>query len=247
MRIDDGQAGADRRFELDPSSGPGARATAIARSSPTGPRGASCWRAPRRSRASIASCRRWPVSSAVTSTTAGRDTAWLAMWVSASSAVARVHACEATSFPASLARASFASRGRDRPLRRRCTRIDRARHDADRRMGVGRDDLIRRARGRRGRSRAGRRRCRLPARHAAADLRKLERRVDAARRFRRIGRSTTTEMFRSDDACAMATTLMPPVSSAVKTRAEMPRVPAMPSPTTATTDSEVLADTSIRR
>ena len=50
-------------------------------------------------------------------------------------------------------------------------------------------------------------------------------------------------MFRSDDACAMATTLMPPVSSAVKTRAEMPRVPAMPSPTTATTESEVRADT----
>ena len=60
--------------------------------------------------------------------------------------------------------------------------------------------------------------------------------------------STTTEMFRSDDACAIATTLMPPVSSAVKTRAEMPRVPAMPSPTTATTESEVRADTrSIRR
>src|SRR5688572_32614540 len=43
-------------------------------------------------------------------------------------------------------------------------------------------------------------------------------------------------MLRSDDPCAMATTLMPPASSAVNTRAEMPGVPAMPSPTTATTD-----------
>ena len=42
-------------------------------------------------------------------------------------------------------------------------------------------------------------------------------------------------MFRSDDPCAIATTLMPAVASAPKTRAEMPGVPTMPSPTTAMT------------
>ena len=44
---------------------------------------------------------------------------------------------------------------------------------------------------------------------AAADLRQLKRRVHAPRRLRRIvGRSTANEMLRSDDPCAMATTLM---------------------------------------
>ena len=42
-------------------------------------------------------------------------------------------------------------------------------------------------------------------------------------------------MFRSDEPCAMATTLMRPAASAVNTRAAMPGVPAMPSPTTAIT------------
>ena len=80
-------------------------------------------------------------------------------------------------------------------------------------------------------------RARLRQRPAAADLRQLKRGVDPARGFRPHPRPTTTnEMLRSDDPCAMATTLMPPASSAVNTRAEMPGVPAMPSPTTATTD-----------
>ncbi len=46
---------------------------------------------------------------------------------------------------------------------------------------------------------------------------------------------TANEMLRSDEPCAIATTLMPPVESAEKTRAAMPGAPAMPSPTTATT------------
>ena len=55
--------------------------------------------------------------------------------------------------------------------------------------------------------------------------------------------ATTNEMFRSDDPWAMATTLMPLVSSAVKTRAAMPGVPAMPSPTTAMTATSRVAET----
>ena len=46
---------------------------------------------------------------------------------------------------------------------------------------------------------------------------------------------TTKEMLRSDEPCAIATTLMPPAASAENTRAEMPGVPTMPSPTTAIT------------
>ena len=42
-------------------------------------------------------------------------------------------------------------------------------------------------------------------------------------------------MFRSEEPCAIATTLRPPASSAEKTRAAIPGVPAMPSPTTAIT------------
>jgi hypothetical protein len=42
-------------------------------------------------------------------------------------------------------------------------------------------------------------------------------------------------MLRSDDPCAMATTLMRADASAVNTRAATPGLPAMPSPTTATT------------
>ena len=77
---------------------------------------------------------------------------------------------------------------------------------------------------------------RLRQRPPAADLRQLKRRVDPARRFGRVGRPTTTnEILRSDDPCAIATTLMPPASSAVNTRAQMPGVPTMPSPTTAIT------------
>ena len=47
---------------------------------------------------------------------------------------------------------------------------------------------------------------------------------------------TTNEMLRSDEPCAMATTLILAVARAVKTRAAMPGVPTMPSPTTAITD-----------
>ena len=46
---------------------------------------------------------------------------------------------------------------------------------------------------------------------------------------------TANEMLRSDEPCAIATTLMPPDESAEKTREAMPGAPAMPSPTTATT------------
>ena len=42
-------------------------------------------------------------------------------------------------------------------------------------------------------------------------------------------------MFRSDDPWAIATTLMCADASAENTRAAMPGVPAMPSPTTAST------------
>jgi hypothetical protein len=42
-------------------------------------------------------------------------------------------------------------------------------------------------------------------------------------------------MFSSDEPWAMAITLTPPAARAVKTRAEMPGVPAIPFPTTATT------------
>ena len=42
-------------------------------------------------------------------------------------------------------------------------------------------------------------------------------------------------MFRSDEPWAMATTLMCAEASAENTRAAMPGVPAMPSPTTAIT------------
>ena len=42
-------------------------------------------------------------------------------------------------------------------------------------------------------------------------------------------------MLRSDEPCAIATTLMRPAARAVNTRAAIPGVPAMPSPTTAMT------------
>ena len=45
----------------------------------------------------------------------------------------------------------------------------------------------------------------------------------------------TNEMLRSDDPCAIATTLMPAAESEENTRAATPGVPTMPSPTTATT------------
>ena len=50
-------------------------------------------------------------------------------------------------------------------------------------------------------------------------------------------------MLRSDDPCAIATTLIFAVASAEKTRAAMPGVPAMPSPTTASTAMPGLAVT----
>ena len=46
---------------------------------------------------------------------------------------------------------------------------------------------------------------------------------------------TANEMFRSDDPCAIATTLIDPAASAENTRAATPGAPAMPSPTTAMT------------
>ena len=49
------------------------------------------------------------------------------------------------------------------------------------------------------------------------------------------GPSTANEMLRSDEPCAIATTLMLLAASAENTRAAMPGAPAMPSPTTATT------------
>ena len=71
---------------------------------------------------------------------------------------------------------------------------------------------------------------------AAADLRQLERGVDAPRRFGRVCSAVTAnEMLRSDEPCAIATTLMPPAASAENTRAATPGAPTMPSPTTATT------------
>ena len=48
-------------------------------------------------------------------------------------------------------------------------------------------------------------------------------------------------MFRSDEPCAIATTLILPAASAENTRAAMPGVPAIPSPTTATTAMPVRA------
>ena len=47
--------------------------------------------------------------------------------------------------------------------------------------------------------------------------------------------ATASEMLRSDEPCAIATMLMPALASAPNTRAEMPGVPTMPSPTTAMT------------
>ena len=71
---------------------------------------------------------------------------------------------------------------------------------------------------------------------AAADLVELERGVDPPRGLRRLRpRATTNEMLRSDEPCAIAITLSPLRASAVNTRAAMPGVPAMPSPTTAIT------------
>jgi hypothetical protein len=55
---------------------------------------------------------------------------------------------------------------------------------------------------------------------------------------------TTNEMFRSDEPCATAITLSPARASAVNTRAAMPGVPAMPSPTTAMTATSVRDATS---
>ena len=70
----------------------------------------------------------------------------------------------------------------------------------------------------------------------AADLRQLEGRVHAPRGVRpRPSPLTANEMLRSDEPCAMATTLMCAAASAENTRAAMPGVPAMPSPTTAST------------
>jgi hypothetical protein len=49
-------------------------------------------------------------------------------------------------------------------------------------------------------------------------------------------------MLRSDEPCAIATTLMPPEESAEKTREAMPGAPAIPSPTTAMTPSRARGD-----
>ena len=206
------------------------------RSAPTSRPAASCWRARRRSRGRARSRSRSPVSSLVTSTTTGRDTAWPAMNVSAS-ARGRRRAAERREQRAGV----LLARQVEQPAAREAARLEdvagaiEQADDAHRRLCRSARRSDRRARGRRGRSRAARRRCAASAAApSAADLRELKRRVDAARRLGGIvavdderdvalGRSLRDR----DDVDAAA-------ASAENTRAAMPGVPAMPSPTTAT-------------
>ena len=134
-----------------------------------------------------------------------------------------------------LARQLQQAAARDAPRIEDVARPIEQADDADLALTVGRGDLI----GERAADAAEAEEHDVGARRrrgaAAADLRQLKRGVDAARRLGGLIGVTANEMLRSDEPCAIATTLMPPVASAENTRAATPGVPTMPSPTTATT------------
>ena len=138
--VDDRQAGADGRFVPQPSPPGRRRRRAGRRSCSTSRRAASCWRARRRSRARRAARSRSPVSSLVTSTRTGRDTAWPAMSVSASAADAGSSAergeQRAGVLLARQLRAAGAARCRAARTRSRIDRAGRRREPAGRPFGA---------------------------------------------------------------------------------------------------------------